>query len=354
MHWLESIASLGVRLGSFWRNLGYNLGLVKSLRPPLLTISVGNISFGGAGKTPLGLFLLNFLKEKGWSPCFISRGYRGQWEKKGGLVSDGQRLLASWKQAGDEPYMVAIQAASIPVIVGRNRYLSCLKAVELGCDIAVLDDAFQHRRLDRDLDIVLVSPQDRPQRESWWSLRRAHIVLVREAAKTTDEASRKIKNYLEGEIPVFTYDLVPDSFLYLSAKKTLPPAFLKDKKIVAFCGLAAPQNFRRSIETLGASLLGFFAFPDHYHYPDTCLHRLRRQINLVKPDLVVTTEKDAVKLLERHWFLNEIPLGVLKIRFAAERAFDEALEKFLQTFKANKNERDFAARGFASRGKRSS
>ncbi len=358
MRRLENIASAVVRFGSFWRNLGYDSGLLRTRRPPLPTISVGNISFGGAGKTPLAIFLLGFLKEKGWAPCFISRGYRGQWEKSGGVVGDGQHLLASWKQAGDEPYMVAIKSPSTPVIVGRNRYLSCLKAVELGCNIAVLDDAFQHRRLARDLDIVLVSPEERPQRESWRSLRRAHIVLVRKGLNAGDEAAQKmkkrLKKYIGEQSGVFAYDLVPDSVFFLNDKKTTAPEFLKGQKIVAFCGLAAPQNFRLTLEKIGASLAAFFSFPDHYPYPEKCLQKIIRQINQVKPDLVVTTEKDAVKLLDHEWFPKEIPVGVLQIRFTAEKAFSEALEKFLESLKAQKTEQVSAAGGLDHQQKGSS
>ncbi len=326
---LVSLASFFVRLASWGRNILYDREWLRSRKPPLLTISVGNISFGGTGKTPLAIFLLSWLQEKGWRPCLISRGYHGKWEKGGGVVSDGEKILASWEEAGDEPYMVASALPGIPVLVGRNRYLSSLQACKLGCRAAVLDDAFQHRQIKRDLDIVLLRPQDKPQREGWKALRRADVILFQDKDKQSLLSPQRWIKAVKTDLPIFTYELSPSSVYLLSSDEAMPPEMLKGKRVVAFCGLASPQSFRRSLEELGASLLSFITFPDHFPYPDPALKILEKQFNLKKPDLVLTTEKDAVKLSRKKWFIEVMPLAILRIKFVAEPGFHLFLQAFL-------------------------
>jgi len=330
---LLSLASSVVRSISFFRNGLYDSGLRPGLEPPLLAISLGNISFGGTGKTPLALFLLSFLRNEGWRPCFISRGYRGRWEKEGGLVSDGQKLLASWREAGDEPFMVARRLPEVPVIVGRKRFASCLQAFRLGCDVAVLDDAFQHRQLKRHLDIVLLSPEDKAQRESWSALKRASLILVQGQKEKMSEPALKTINSLKIPPPVFTYELRPLSLQIISGQKELSPEELRGKRVIAFCGLARPENFRQTLNKLGARVENFLSFPDHYAYPDRVLKKIADYFQEKKPDWLVTTEKDAVKLMERTWFSSFIPLAVLKVDFVPEPEFISFLKNFLEKFK---------------------
>ncbi len=332
----REIASFVVRVASWGRNLAFDRGWKKISEPPLLTISLGNISFGGTGKTPLAIWLLSLLSARGWRPCFISRGYRGEWEKRGGLVSDGQRLLATWKQAGDEPYMVALKLRQIPVIVGRNRHRSTLLAAELGCDVAVLDDAFQHRQLARHLDLVLIRPQDKAERESWKSLRRAEIILVQKNTNLIPKPALRVLQAQKTPPPLFAYDLIPSGLYLPSSHATLSPQELKGKKIVAFCGLASPQNFLRTLEELGSSIQARFLFPDHHPYPPTSLKKIWSQIPRLKPDWLVTTEKDATKILDQDWPGSEVPLAILQVEFSAEAGFKESLEKWLEAIKTKK------------------
>lgn len=330
---LLRLGSLAIRSISFFRNRLYDSGLRSGFEPPLLAISLGNISFGGTGKTPLALFLLSFLKNEGWRPCFISRGYRGRWEKKGGLVSDGQKMLATWRESGDEPFMVARRLPEVPVIVGRKRFSSCLQAFSLGCDVAVLDDAFQHRQLKRHLDIVLLSPEDKAQRESWSALKRASLILVQGQKERMPEPALKIINSLKVPPPVFTYELRPLSLQIFSRQKELSPEELKGKRVIAFCGLARPENFRHTLDKLGARVENFLTFPDHYTYPDRALKKIAGYVKEKRPDWLVTTEKDAVKLMDRTWFSSFIPLAVLRVDFVPEPEFISFLKNFLEKFK---------------------
>lgn len=327
---LLDIASITVRFGSWLRNLAYEQGWRQTRRPPFLAISVGNISFGGTGKTPLSIFLLSLLREKGWRPCLISRGYRGSWEKKGGIVSDGEKILATWQEAGDEPYMVARAMPGIAVVVGQNRYLSSLRAQELGCNVAVLDDAFQHRQLNRDLDIVLINHRYKARRESWRALRRADIILIRGKESLVPAAAKAVIDAGPSSPLIFTYELVPSALYLASTGEALSPEILKEKLVIAFCGLASPENFRLTLEELGAAIQAFYSFPDHYPYPRRSLEKIVRETQRYRPDLVVTTEKDAVKLMAERSFLETVPLAILGIKFKADPGFRAALEKFLQ------------------------
>ena len=137
------------------KNSLYDRGVLKPRRAPLPVISVGNISLGGTEKTPLAMELLSQLVALGRRPALISRGYKGRWEKRGGVLSDGRAILGTWQDGGDEPYLIARSFPTVGVYVGKERLTSCRRAAEAGFDIAVLDDGFQHRRLARDLDIVL-------------------------------------------------------------------------------------------------------------------------------------------------------------------------------------------------------
>lgn len=324
-----------------WLNLKlYDFGLKKRKTPPILTVSVGNIAFGGTGKTPCALFLLSFFREQGWRPCYISRGYQGLWEKKGGIVADGHQLLATWQEAGDEPIMVAKRFPDVPVIVGQNRLASCLVGHQLGCQVAVLDDAFQHFPLERHLDIVLLRPDDRAQREGWSALRRADIILIQGNKDRLPPAARKALRNIKREPILLAYDLQPTSIYFPYDHRTYPSQEIMGKKVVAFCGVARPANFRQSLEQLKASLINFLAFPDHYAYPESALKRILYIFEKSQADWLITTEKDAVKIIDQSWFIKDLPLGILKIDFVPEANFIHALVDFLERNRSFKNLRN--------------
>ncbi len=138
------------------RATGYRNNLLRSQKLPCTVISVGNITAGGTGKTPMTVYLAAQLQKAGIRAAVISRGYKGGAESSGGIVSDGSNLLMNAEQAGDEPFLMASRMRGIPVVVGKNRYEAGLVTVaKFQPDVIVLDDAFQHVGLKRDIDIVL-------------------------------------------------------------------------------------------------------------------------------------------------------------------------------------------------------
>ncbi|WP_054690049.1 tetraacyldisaccharide 4'-kinase [Desulfosarcina cetonica] len=167
------------------RASGYAKGWLKSRRLPCKVVSIGNLVAGGTGKTPMTIYVAQLLHEMGWRVVVLSRGYRGRMETMGGVVSDGHRLLATVEDAGDEPYLMARCLKGVPVLVGRQRYQAGLLAIRaFGAEVIVLDDAFQHLKLKRDLNLVLLDHHQPfgnghllPRgllREPLSSLRRAH------------------------------------------------------------------------------------------------------------------------------------------------------------------------------------
>lgn len=134
----------------------YRLGILKSRTLPCFVLSIGNITAGGTGKTPMTLYAARLVKKLGYTAAVVSRGYKGAFEEKGGIVSTGKKIVATADQAGDEPYMLAT-TLNIPVVVGKNRYKAAMTAVEeFHPDVVILDDAFQHLAVKRDLNLLLL------------------------------------------------------------------------------------------------------------------------------------------------------------------------------------------------------
>ena len=195
----------------------YRQNLFRSQALPCRVISIGNLTVGGTGKTPMTIYLARNLQQSGKSVVVISRGYKGAAESGGGIVSDGRNLLLDADQAGDEPYLMACRLPGIPVVVGKNRFEAGMLAVrEFQPEIIVLDDAYQHLKLKRDINIILLD-HDRPfgnshllprgiLREPKAALMRASACILTRSPQAADqEVSDKrseIKSVLP-EIPVF-------------------------------------------------------------------------------------------------------------------------------------------------------
>ena len=315
----------------------YAKGNLKSRKAPLPVVSVGNISFGGSEKTPLAMELIARLLDRGWKPALVSRGYRGQWEKEGGVLSDGAGLRGTWRQGGDEPYMVARRFPGAGVFVGRDKLASCRRAHGLGFTAAVLDDAFQHRRLERDLDIVLFDSREKlALREGASSLRRAGIILVRDTARPGVEES--LKASFPGAT-VFDYRTAPRGFVSLLDGEMAPPDSFQGKSVLAFCGIANPSRFTNLLRELGAEVRGSLSFPDHHPYPAASLEKIARSFAASGAEAAVTTEKDAVKIAPAGTALESLPLHALRIGLDIEAAFYELVEAVLKKAAAGKEDR---------------
>ncbi|WP_263383251.1 tetraacyldisaccharide 4'-kinase [Granulicella arctica] len=262
-------------------------GEAKRLRSPV--VSVGSLSAGGAGKTPVVAALASLLKREGYAVDILSRGYG-----RGSQAVERVDPAGTAARFGDEPLLLAKQT-SVPVYVGAERYEAGLLAEAAGgrAGIHLLDDGFQHRRLARDLDVVLLTAEDVADcllpagnlREPLSRLRRAGAVVVRE-----DEAAalRPVVQRLAGAVPVWV----------IRRRLLLPAGTEQPKRLLAFCGIARPESFFAMLRAQGVSLAGAMAFRDHEPYRYRKIQGLLEEAARCGADGFVTTEKDAVKLLK--------------------------------------------------------
>jgi tetraacyldisaccharide 4'-kinase len=310
------------------RALAYRLGLLKSYALDSYVVSVGNITVGGTGKTPLVMALARQLRDKGHRVVVLSRGYKGA-SRGVCLVSDGRQVLVSKELAGDEPYLLAQRLPGVPVIVGRDRYAAGRVAVErLAPDVVLLDDGFQHLKLRRDLDIVTIDctapfgnnrllPRG-PLREPLSALTRASLFCLTHAEQRAelDLIKQRLKS-VKPNADLFEARHCPIALRTLSAPtEDLGTPFLSGKSVVALSAIANPESFCRMLEGLGCRLLGRVSFPDHHAYKPGDLQAAARQAKDLNADCIVTTAKDAVRLPE-DWH-SDPPTFVLEIAVEIE------------------------------------
>lgn len=294
------------------RNYLYNAGTLRARRVACRVISVGNIMVGGTGKTPMVIMLARMLKKRGWRPAVLSRGYGGKRGKDIGVVSDGCRILMDPREAGDEPVLIAHSIPEVPVIVAGDRVRAGMAALErFGTDVLILDDGFQHRRLARDIDVVLLDG-NRPfgngfllprggLREPQSSLRRADVVILTSTGRTH---ALSLGDHYHG--PVFTARRRPVELVKERAEKPYALECLAGKKICAFAGIANPEGFRETLEPLCGKIISFLPFPDHRTYTAADIAYIRKIFDDSGAQVLVTTEKDGVKLRRFADFFSEV------------------------------------------------
>ena len=299
----------------FWRNFFYNLGFFVSRKLPCKVVSVGNLSVGGTGKTPFVLFLANTLKAKGLNVVVLSRGYKRQ-STGTHVVSDGNTLKSDLQNSGDEPFMLANKLQDIPVVVDENRYRGGqFICNEYNPDVILMDDAFQHRRVFRDVDIVLInSNHRRPKllpygllREPLRNIKRADAVIFTKANLTPPDEKlvNAVSNYCS-----FTMesDLIPNTQLIGLDGSTKPVSDLNGP-VVAVSGVGDPDSFEVIMEEAGLDYVHHFRHDDHADYSAMDLEVIREVFLAAEAQALITTEKDLVKLES----LNDLPLFALPV-----------------------------------------
>ncbi|CEK18328.1 lipid-A-disaccharide kinase [Chthonomonas calidirosea] len=327
----------------------YQVGLRRRTRLPRPVISVGNITAGGTGKTPTVHTLCRLLKEEGLQPAVLSRGYRGRFEHGSAIVSDGQKIRLSVQEAGDEAYLLARNLPGVPVVVGKDRRVTGALAIgQFQPDVLVLDDGMQFWQLHRDVEIVLVNalnPFDNgwifPRgllREPPSHLRRAHIILLTNAGRLTVaalEALRaRIRRLAPGK-PIFTADPVPGQLRFLADQVYVPAQWLAGRRVVAVSAIADPTLFESMIGELGGILAASFRFRDHHVYTPKEIEQVMEKACTVNAEAVITTEKDAVKLMPLR---SARPLAALQVsmHIDAEHEFMTEVLKAVEEAQADR------------------
>lgn len=313
-----------------------------AVRAGVPVLSVGNLTAGGTGKTPCIAYLASLLSDMGKCPAILTRGYKGGLEKKGGLVSNREKILVSQQMAGDEPYMLAKKLPGVPVIAGRDRTVSAAAAKALGADVLLLDDGFQYWKLSRDLDLVLIDATDPfgggrvlPRgllREPMDALSRAGLFLLTKAEQASTEEKEEIRETLSRcapGVPVLECGHVPKSFTPLPTWPRLSQ--LPEEKIKTFLlsGIGNPKAFEKTAEEAGLIVKGSLSLPDHHSYTEADLQKASDEAKASGADCITVTEKDAVKIKENVDFTKKkfLPLCVLGIEMEFQNKEDEMIFK---------------------------
>jgi tetraacyldisaccharide 4'-kinase len=320
------VASLFYGLVVWLRNIAYAHGWKRSWRAGVPVVSVGNLTVGGTGKTPCVEYVADWYSRHDRRAAIVSRGYGSE---DGGL--------------NDEGLVLSENLPDVPPLQGADRVALARTAVEeLESEILVLDDGFQHRRLARDLDLVLIDatvPWGHgyllPRgllREPPSSLRRADAVVLTRCNQVDPEeltALHRTVARLVPNIPIVETEHRAEELINGEAGELL--ALLRDRPVAAFCGLGNPESFRRTLDELGARLTDFQAFPDHHAYTRADVDHLQAWAREQPIDaMVVTTQKDLVKLRLRE--LGGRPLWAVRIRLAfraGQHELDALLERVL-------------------------
>ncbi|MEE4111300.1 MAG: tetraacyldisaccharide 4'-kinase [Desulfobacteraceae bacterium] len=317
----------------------YETGVLPSKTLPCRVVSIGNLIAGGTGKTPMTVMVARMIQDLGFRVVVLSRGYRGRMEKTGGVVSDGRTIFKGPDDAGDEPYLMARVLAGIPVVVGQRRYEAGMLAVKrFKPDVIVLDDAFQHLRLKRDLNLLLLdsrSPLGNGRllprgllREPLSALRRAHAVVYTRSEQTL--TAPLCQRWLAHR-PIFftTHDLVirkADHQGRRFADDTSEISMLKGQKTVVFAGLADNAQFFEALEQAGCRIVSRFSFADHHRYGRDDMNRIAATAIEKGADAVVTTFKDYVKIKNDYKWPTALAVADVAIRLTEhEDAFRKTL-----------------------------
>jgi tetraacyldisaccharide 4'-kinase len=302
------VLSAAYGAGASWRRHWYAARPSRRRRLERPVISVGNLTVGGSGKTPIVEAIARLLLSEGERPAILTRGYARPRARRGvTVVSDPVRILATYDDAGDEPLMLARALPGVPVLVGADRAESGQFAEErFAVTVHLLDDGFQHLTLERDVDLLLadvdvlaerVLPAGR-LREPIAAARFADAVLVSEvrlkpdattARATTARKATSEPEQVAGELGVSTA---------FGVKRTLgdPPGIGKDQLVFAVAGIARPERFFDDLRAAGWHVAGTLSFADHHRFTRADVDRIHAQATAAGAEIVLTTAKDAVRL----------------------------------------------------------
>ncbi|MCA9180878.1 MAG: tetraacyldisaccharide 4'-kinase [Planctomycetales bacterium] len=331
LRWCLRAASLPYGAVMLVRNLCYDRGLLRMSRATVPVISVGNLSVGGTGKSPLVAWLATELRRRNVRVAVLSRGY--------GQLDNGQN---------DEALELELQFPDVPHLQHWDRIASAkLASEELDMEVLVLDDGFQHRRLARDLEIVLLDASESPAsrwllpggvlREPLSSLARAHVVVLTRAARANPVAYTKLLQQVKRHAPravILAANHQPAN-LWNAAGEVLGLEQLSGQPVLAFCAIGHPNSFFASVEELGARVLDRRTWPDHHPFAAEDIASLVQWTQQYPAATrVICTMKDWVKIQSAS--IGELPLLALRIELKFSEAH-VALEQKLNALLATRN-----------------
>ncbi len=317
------------------RYLLYRTGIMRRYPLGIQVISIGNVTAGGTGKTPVTEIFARTLAAEGRRVAILSRGYRRKeapwWQRlftqvieKPLVVSDGKHVLLDSATGGDEPYMLASNLPGVAVVVDRNRVKAGRYAIKrLGCDTIILDDGFQYQKLKHSIEVVLVDATNPfgnghmlPRgvlREPIKNLKRADIIFLTKCRGDVSAVREKIRQYND-TAEIVECNHAPRVLKDVWSREEYPLAWLRGKTLCTLSGIASPKGFENSLRHLGARVVWCERYADHHRYDASeVLYALNRTAD-IKADALVTTEKDAVRFPR----LETSPVRCLYLRIAIE------------------------------------
>ncbi|MFN0158735.1 MAG: tetraacyldisaccharide 4'-kinase [Bacteroidota bacterium] len=325
------------------RDLAFDTGVLKSRNAGVPVISVGNLTVGGTGKTPLVEYIVGKLSRRDRRVAVVSRGYK-RTSRGVVVVSDGAGTLVDSASGGDEPVQVARKFPQAIVVVGEKKVDAARVAVdEFKAGIVVMDDGFQHRYLQRDLDIVVVDartdvttepllPAGR-KREPLSALKRAHVVVVSHVGNHASAAEweTKLSPWYQGAIVGFRHEVESIGTASSSVFRSLDE--YAGRKVLAFSGIGNPKGFIDTLGSLGMKVVGNKPFPDHHIFTSGDMEEILSESRLCEAEACVTTEKDFIRLQSTPELLDRLnakcPVWYVKIKASfifGEQEFVRMLE----------------------------
>ncbi|MBN1637352.1 MAG: tetraacyldisaccharide 4'-kinase [Ignavibacteriales bacterium] len=337
---ISVLYGLGVRL----RLCAYRIGILKKEALPGFVLSVGNLTAGGTGKTPAVAMLARWALSRRYKVSILSRGYGRKNKKKLLEVSDGKSLRVGPEEAGDEPYLLGKMIKGVTIVISKNRHLAGLFAgKKYASDFFILDDGFQHIKLERDFNVVLIDADLPfgnghllpwgPLREPLSSLDRADAFIL--TRYKGDASKSKASGFLRTNspaCPVFYADHLPDRVVFPDSDRFYEPELLQGKRIVAFSGIAQPGLFKDTLKSLGAEIIAFKAFRDHYWFSRNEIDSLVHLKEKYAAEYLLTTEKDWVRISSLE--PNNFDIGYLSIKFkftSGEEDFFKVIQDAIKT-----------------------
>lgn len=337
----------GFKCGVALREAAYRRGWLKTRRLPRPVVSVGNLTVGGTGKTPLVKHIAERLRHCGWKPSILTRGYARRGGTEIVLLDTRTQRAEDPREVGDEPALLARSLPEIPIVVGADRYRAGHLAEEcFNVDVHILDDGFQHLALARDVDIVALDvTQDLSDRallpagrlrEPCSALARAHIVVITRVELGDPKPLESRVRSVNPQAGIFHARTVFCGVVEAASGAERPWQRPGDGQVAAFCGIGNPQAFFADLRQWGFRLVAETAFPDHHVYSATDLRRLTERGHELGATALVTTEKDVMNL-PSSWH-GEIPVlaCVTRTEILESEALDRALLSALEVARGGK------------------
>lgn len=301
----------------------------RSLDAPV--ISVGNLTFGGTGKTPMVEYIAAYLKSEDHSVAILTRGYARESSGMQVLNSPiaGAGSQKSYREVGDEPAMLARSLPDVPIVIHKNRHEAGAWAVEhLGCDVLVLDDAYQHLALARDLNILLIDATDTfggfemapfgRLREPLYGIKRADAVIVTRADRAFDQGQTEaiIKLHCGDKVPIMYFYSAVTEMQHLATGRRYDIKEFTGWNVAVACGIANPRAFAEDMLQIGMNIVSESFFSDHHAFTQQDVDQITRAARKAGADAIVTTAKDAVRLEKLDY--GDVPFYAANIQLKSD------------------------------------